>query len=98
MATQRTPPRFVPTLTEVVQTGPAPLAPAGGPVPSGDQIAQRVLQRVDLSLDKRLREEMAKVILEHSEDLAALLRERLEGVVRQVVADAVAEEMQARQR
>ena len=41
---------------------------------------------------------MATVILEHSEDLAALLRERLEGVVRQVVADAVAEEMQARQR
>lgn len=98
MATQRTPPRFVPTLTEVVQTGPAPLAPAGGPAPSADQIAQRVLQRVDLSLDKRLREEMAKVILEHSEDLAALLRERLEAVVRQLVADAVADEIQARQR
>jgi hypothetical protein len=98
MATQRTPPRFVPTLTEVVQTGPAPLAPAGGPAPSADQIAQRVLQRVDLSLDRRLREEMAKVILEHSEDLAALLRERLEAVVRQLVADAVAEEIQARQR
>ena len=98
MATQRTPPRFVPTLTEVVQTGPAPLAPAQGPAPSADQIAQRVLQRVDLSLDRRLREEMAKVILEHSEDLAALLRERLEAVVRQLVADAVAEEIQARQR
>jgi hypothetical protein len=98
MATQRTPPRFVPTLTEVVQTGPAPLAPAGGPAPSADQIAQRVLQRVDLSLDRRLREEMAKVILEHSEDLAALLRERLEAVVRQLVADAVAEEIRARQR
>jgi len=98
MATQRTPPRFVPTLTEVVQTGPAPLAPASGPAPSADQIAQRVLQRVDLSLDRKLREEMARVILEHSEDLAALLRERLETVVRQLVADAVAEEIQARQR
>ena len=99
MATPRTPPRFVPTLTEVVQqSGPAPLAPASGPVPSADQIAQRVLQRVDLSLDRRLREAMATVIMEHSEDLAALLRERLEGVVRQAVADAVAEELQARQR
>ena len=98
MATQRTPPRFVPTLTEVVQTGPAPLAPAAGPAPSADQIAQRVLQRVDLSLDRKLRETMATVILEHSEGLAALLRERLEAVVRQVVADAVADEMQARQR
>jgi hypothetical protein len=95
---QRTPPRFVPTLTEVVQTGPAPLAPAGGPPLSADQLAQRVLQRVDLSLDRRLREAMATVILEHTEALAPLLRERLESVVRQAVADAVAEEMQARQR
>jgi hypothetical protein len=94
----RTPPRFVPTLTEVVQTGAAPLAPAGGAPPSADQIAQRVLQRVDLSLDRRLREAMATVILEHTEALAPLLRERLESVVRQAVADAVAEEMQARQR
>jgi hypothetical protein len=98
MATHRTPPRFVPTLTEVVQSGPAPLAPAGGPMPSADQIAQRVLQRVDLALDRRLREALATVILQHSEALAPLLRERLEDVVRQVVADAVAEEMQARQR
>ena len=99
MATQRTPPRFVPTLTEIVQqTGPAPLAPAGGSLPSGDQLAQRVLQRVDLSLDRRLREAMATVILEHTEALAPLLRERLEGVVRKAVADAIAEEMQARQR
>ena len=98
MATQRTPPRFVPTLTEVVQSGPVPLMPAGGPPLSADQLAQRVLQRVDLALDRRLREAMATVILEHTEALAPLLRERLEGVVRQVVADAVAEEMQARQR
>jgi hypothetical protein len=98
MATQRTPPRFVPTLTEVVQSGLAPLVPAGGPPLSADQLAQRVLQRIDLSLERRLREAMATVILEHTEALAPLLRERLEGVVRQVVADAVAEEMQARQR
>ncbi|MDB5860146.1 MAG: hypothetical protein JWQ76_3835 [Ramlibacter sp.] len=96
---QRTPPRFVPTLTEIVQSsGPVPLAPAAGPPLSADQIAQRVLQRVDLALDRRLREAMATVILEHTEALAPLLRERLEGVVRQVVADAVAAEMQARQR
>ena len=98
MATQRTPPRFVPTLTEVVQSGPVPLMPASGPPLSADQLAQRVLQRVDLALDRRLREATATVILEHTEALAPLLRERLEAVVRQVVADAVAEEMQARQR
>lgn len=94
----RTPPRFVPTLTEVVQSGAAPLSATPVPPISQDQIAQRVLQRVDLVLDRRLREATASVILEQTNALAPLLRERLEAVVRQVVADAVAEEMHARQR
>lgn len=90
MATGRTPPRFVPTLTEVVHSGPAPLAPAAGP--SQDQLAQRVLQRVDLVLDRRVREAIATVVLEQTNLLAPLLRERLEAVVREVVAEAVADE------
>ena len=94
--TNRTPPRFVPTLTEVVQSGPVPLPPAGGL--SQDQLAQRVLQRVDLALDRRLREEIATVVLEQTSALLPVLRARLETVVREVVAEAVAEEMQARQR
>jgi hypothetical protein len=94
--THRTPPRFVPTLTEVVQSGPVPLTPAGGQ--SQDQLAQRVLQRVDLALDRRLREEIASVVLEQTSALLPVLRARLETVVREVVAEAVAEEMQARQR
>ena len=53
MATNRPPPRFVPTLTEVVHSGPAPLATVPGV--SQDQLAQRVLQRVDLVLDRRIR-------------------------------------------
>ena len=96
MATNRPPPRFVPTLTEVVHSGPAPLTPM--PAVSQDLIAQRVLQRVDLALDRRLREALATVVLEQTASLVPLLRERLEGVVREVVAQAVAEEMQARQR
>ena len=95
--THRTPPRFVPTLTEVVQSGPVPLAPAA-PQVSQEQLALRVLQRVDLALDRRLREDSATVILEQTSALLPLLRERLETVVREVVAEAVAEEMQARQR
>jgi hypothetical protein len=99
MAT-RTPPRFVPTLTEVVQTGPAPLAPAVGTLPglTQDQLAQRVLQRVELTLDARLREAIAAAILEHTSALTPLLRERVESVVREVVAEALADELQARQR
>jgi hypothetical protein len=95
----RTPPRFVPTLTEVVQSGPVPLAPGAGTPPiSQDQLALRVMQRVDLALDRRLREEIATVVLEQTSALLPLLRERLESVVREVVAEAVAEEIQARQR
>jgi hypothetical protein len=90
----RPPPRFVPTLTEVVHSGPVPLAPTPGL--SQDQLAQRVLQRVDLVLDRRLREEIATVVLEQTSALVPLLRERLESVVREVVADALAQEMQGR--
>ena len=99
MAT-RTPPRFVPTLTEVVQTGPAPLAPTSSAVPplTQEQLAQRVLQRVESTLDRKLREAVAGVVMEHTSALAPLLRERVESVVREVVAEALAEELQARQR
>ena len=95
MAT-RMPPRFVPTLTEVVQTGPAPLSPTL-PV-SQDQLAQRVLQRVDLALERRLRETIATVILEQTAALTPVLRDRIESLVRELVAQAVAEEIDARQR
>jgi molecular chaperone DnaK (HSP70) len=92
----RPPPRFVPTLTEVVHSGPVPLT--GTPGLSQDLLAQRVLQRVDLLLDRRVREEIATVVLEQTSAIVPLLRERLESVVREVVAEAVADEIQARQR
>jgi len=98
---QKQPPRFVPTLTEVVHSGPVPLAPsvpAAVPAPSQEQIVQRVLQRVDLTLDRHLREAIATLVLEQAGQLAPLVRQRLEAVVRALVADAVAEEMAARQR
>lgn len=95
MATNRPPPRFVPTLTEVVHTGHAPLG--GAPAPALDGLAERVLQRVDLVLERRLREEIATVVLEQTSALAPLLRERVEDLVREIVSQAVAEEM-SRQR
>jgi hypothetical protein len=91
--TNRTPPRFVPTLTEVVHSGPVPLAPASGPAISHEQLAQRVLQRVDLALDRRVREAIATVVIQQTEQLAPLLREQVEQAVRQVVAEAVADEI-----
>lgn len=95
---QKQPPRFVPTLTEVVHSGPAPLASGAPAALSQEQIALRVLQRVDLTLDRRLREAIAAVVMEQASQLAPLLRERLEQAVREVVAEAVAEELHARQR
>jgi hypothetical protein len=50
--TNRTRPATCPPLTEVVQSGPVPLAPAA-PSVSQEQLALRVLQRVDLALDRR---------------------------------------------
>ena len=76
------------------------MAPAPGAVPalSEEQLAHSVLQRVELTLDRRLREAIAAAILEHTSALTPLLRERVEGVVREVVAEALADELQSRQR
>ncbi|HEX7890869.1 MAG TPA: hypothetical protein VF522_16055 [Ramlibacter sp.] len=90
----KTPPRYVPTLTEVVHSGPVPLAPAPGV--SQEQLVQRVLQRVELVLDRRVRETLATAILEQTSQLMPLVHERLEGLVRQLVAEAIAEEMGTR--
>jgi hypothetical protein len=100
MASRAPPPRFVPTLTEVVQaSAPAKSsAPAPEPALSSEQLAQRVLQRLELTLDRRVREAISTVVLEQTSALAPLLRERLEAVVRQAVAQAVAEELKSRQR
>jgi hypothetical protein len=106
------PPRFVPTLTEVVrpvaapqptpgpaiaalQPAPVSASPATASAASPDlqeQMVQRVLQRVDLMLDRRLREVVGQLILEHTQNLAPRLREEIEGVVRQAVSQAFANE------
>ena len=86
----KTPPRYVPTLTEVVHSGPVPLAPAPGV--SQEQLVQRVLQRVELVLDRRVRETIATAILEQTNQLMPLVHDRLEVLVRQLVAEAIAEE------
>ena len=93
----KVPPRFVPTLTEVVHSGPAPLA-ATPAVPglSQEQLTQRVLQRVELALDRRMREIIATVVLEQTNALLPAVRERLEQVVREMVAQALADEMRER--
>ena len=93
----RTPPRFVPTLTEVVQSSPSAVpAPPVASKALEEQIVQRVLQRVDLTLDRRLREAIATLVLEQTQALGPVLRARLDAMVREAVAEALAQERAAR--
>jgi len=89
---RRKPPRYVPTLTEVVepaQHGPA--APASGI--SQEEIVHRVMQRIDLALERRLREAIAATVLEQTRSIAPMLRQEIEAVVRETVSEAFAEEL-----
>jgi hypothetical protein len=90
------PPRFVPTLTDVVQAGDYNM-PVHVPLQNEslleDQIVHRVMQRVDLVLERRLREAVSQVILTHTQALGPRLREEIELVVRESVIQAVAQEL-----
>lgn len=94
----RPPTRFVPTLTEVVAS-PAP-AVKSPPGPSAvdlqrlqEQMVHRVMQRVDLTLDRLLRETVGRLVLEHTQALAPSLRDEIEIVVRQSVNQAFEQEL-----
>jgi hypothetical protein len=100
----RTPPRFVPTLTDVVRdAGPAvvrPQAPVQAVRPSRalpdgieEHLIHRVMQRVDLVLDQRLREAITLVVQEQTRSVVPRLREEVEAVVRHAVYEAVAQEL-----
>lgn len=130
MAASKTPPRFVPTLTDVVhlhdaaqfaagKPAPPPVAEppeaavpqasaalAGPPepdtgtdappsLPDGieEYVVHRVMQRVDLVLDQRLREAIALVVQEQTRSMVPRLREEVESVVRHAVYEAVADEL-----
>jgi len=62
-----------------------------------DQIIHRVMQRVDLSLERRLRDAVAAMVLQQTQSMVPRLREEIEFVVRQSVSDAVADELATRQ-
>ena len=91
MAT-RTPPKFVPTLTEVVRSGVTSARTDGAGL-TQDQLVARVMQRVDLMLDRKLREAIAATVLEQTRALGPILREEIELVVREAVSQAFAEEL-----
>ena len=86
-------PRFLPTLTEVVH--PGALTHSEVPASPGlEDTVWFVMQRVDLVMERRLREEaetmLRTVVAEHVQSLSIRLRQELETVVRQAVSDALA--------
>jgi len=96
----RQPPRFVPTLTEVIEP-PAGAGPDGaaGTALSQEQLlerlTQRVMQRVTQGLETRLREAVAQVVLEQTRGIAPLLAAEVEAAVRDLVIQALAAEQPA---
>lgn len=136
--TPRPPPRFVPTLTDVVRappaaqkTAPAATALATAAVPAAvpaartvappavagiarlaappakpglstpsldkleDQLVRRVMARVDATLDQRLREATARVVMEQTRALGPALRREIEQAVRLTVAQSLADDSDA---
>ena len=94
------PQRFVPTLTEIVQLPEREGASAGRPAGTAreqqhlqEQMVHRVMQRVDLTLDRLLRETVGRLVLEHTQALAPSLRDEIEIVVRQSVNNAFEQEL-----
>ncbi|WP_233589903.1 hypothetical protein [Acidovorax sp. FJL06] len=65
------------------------------PLPEGmeEYMVHRVMQRVDVVLDQRLREAIAIVVQEQTRSVLPRLREEIESVVRHAVYEAVAEEL-----
>ncbi len=105
MSSAPLPPRFVPTLTEVVDpaavSGLSPFkTPALGSTSNSvmkqqleDQLLHRVMQRVDLVLERRLRQAVGQLVVSHTEALVPRLREEIELVVRESVSQAIAQEL-----
>jgi len=85
-------PRFLPTLTEIVHpTNQTKTSVAA--TPDLEETVWFVMQRVDLLLERRLREEvdamLRTMLTEQLKTLSASLRQELEPVVRQAVSDAM---------
>ncbi len=91
-------PRFLPTLTEVVQTGPGLPAPAA-PASELDAIVVDVMQRVQTLVEGRLAEELNAVLGDQIEQKLQDLRLRfwreIQTDVQAAVLEAIAQRSQS---
>lgn len=79
----------------VAKEARADVRPPARSLPEGTEeyMVHRVMQRVDVVLDQRLREAIATVVQEQTRSVLPRLREEIESVVRHAVYEAVADEL-----
>lgn len=88
MAANKPVPRFVPTLTEVVQPG-LPIAPSPTPIDPA-QLAEQVLKLVKPRLEQQLRASLQAVIEQHLRAAAPRMRSDLQDAIQVAVTQAIA--------
>lgn len=81
-------PRFVPTLTEVVQPG-LPITPSSTTIDPA-QLAEQVLKLVKPRLEQQLRASLQTVIEQHLRAAAPRMRSDLQDAIQVAVAQAIA--------
>ncbi|MEO6626016.1 MAG: hypothetical protein ABIN37_14460 [Burkholderiaceae bacterium] len=111
VANARVAPRFVPTLTEVVQAPArlvATISPVAPPAPvlsrtpspaapiDGDALVEWIQAEVADSLHRNLHELIATALVEQIDAVAARLQNDIEPMLRRAVQEAVASEAAAR--
>ncbi len=84
--------RSLPTLTEVVDAAP-PAAAGRGPVTDEEALVQRVLERLEGTLEEQVRQVVATALEDQMKELAPRIRQRVDNAVRKAVTQAVAGEL-----
>lgn len=92
----RSPPRFLPTLTEVVQLPVATLA-AAKPAIDPDDLIDRIMLRLDGPLQAALQAAIGTVVIDKLREIEPRIRDEVDRAVRQVVEEAIAAEFDAPQ-
>jgi len=82
--------RTLPTLTEVVDVPAQPMAASGDL--DEEALIERVLMRLELTLDAQVQKVVADALQEQMKDLAPRIRQRVDNAVRKAVTQAVAAE------
>ncbi|MCA3238878.1 MAG: hypothetical protein ACK5OI_09390 [Curvibacter sp.] len=88
--------RSLPTLTEVVDAPVRGALPAQDPARPGvdeEALVQRVMQRLDATLDERVRGVVAAALEEQMKELAPRIRQRVDNAVRKAVTQALGGEL-----